>query len=184
MILLNETTQASHYLSKFAHLIRTTLDHSTREWVTLRQTIDYLQRYIELEKIRRSDFSFIVETDKNLRENETFLPPMLIQPLLENAIWHGKNKEVKLEIKMQFKREGNQLLCIVTDNGIGIDESRKQPQTVKLYESIGISNIQQRIRLLNEKYSLQSELVLEDRKGIPQSGTIATLRLPLKTADT
>lgn len=183
MILLNETTQASHYLSKFAHLIRTTLDHSTREWVTLRQTIDYLQRYIELEKIRRSDFSFIVETDKSLRENDTFLPPMLIQPLLENAIWHGKNKEVPLEIKMRFERENDQLLCIVTDNGIGIDEARKQKQNGKLYESIGISNIQQRIRLLNEKYNLHSELILEDRKGSPQSGTIATLRLPLKTTD-
>jgi ligand-binding sensor domain-containing protein/two-component sensor histidine kinase len=183
MILLNENAQASHYLSKFAYLIRTTLDHSTKEWVSLKQTIDYLQRYIELEKIRRNDFKFVVETDKSLNENETFLPPMLIQPLLENAIWHSKTREKQLEIHTRFIRQNGQLLCEVSDNGIGIDEALRSKEQNKLHKSIGISNIRQRIRLLNEKYNLESELVLEDRKGSMHTGTLAILRLPLKTTD-
>ncbi len=182
MILLNENQQASHYLSKFAHLIRTTLDQSTREWVSLQQTIDYLQRYIELEKIRRNDFRFLIETDPALQPEEIFLPPMLIQPLLENAIWHGKNKD--LEIKMRFYIKQQQLICEVIDNGIGIEQSVLNKNKDKNYHSIGISNIQQRIRLLSEKYNLRSDLTLLDRRYNQETGTIATLRLPFKTSDT
>ncbi|MBC7849162.1 MAG: histidine kinase [Chitinophagaceae bacterium] len=180
MILLNENTQASHYLSKFAHLIRTTLDHSTKEWISLSDTIEYLRRYIELEKIRRNDFQFIVETDSTLNANETYLPPMLIQPLLENAIWHSMIKDKTLEIRMEFKPEGQQLLCIVTDNGVGFKSGQNDKNGKGIHQSIGISNIQQRIRLLNEKYQLQSTLIIEDRMLTQQKGTIAVLRLPLK----
>lgn len=181
MILLNENQQASHYLSKFAHLIRATLEQSTREWVSLAQTIDYLQRYIELEKIRRNDFAFTIETDPSLALEETFLPPMLIQPLLENAIWHGKNKD--LEIIMRFYILRNQLICEVIDNGVGIEQSISKKSRDKNYHSIGISNIQQRIQLLSEKYNLKSDLTLLDRKHQQETGTIATLRLPFKTSD-
>lgn len=180
MILLNENTQASKYLSKFAHLIRITLEHSTQAWTSLRQTIDYLKRYLEMENIRIDDVSYSIHTDDELDIDEIFLPPMLIQPLIENAIWHGKKQGEALTIDIRFEKSNGHLLCIVSDNGLGIEHSIAEKKLSESYQSIAINNIKQRIQLLNEKYNLTSELTLQDKKESLQHGTIATLKLPLK----
>ena len=89
MILNNENKDASHYLSKFAHLIRITLDQSSQSLVSLRNTVDYLQRYMEMEQIRNSLFGYSITTGEKLDPDETLIPPMLIQPFIENGLWHG-----------------------------------------------------------------------------------------------
>ena len=89
MILNNENRQASHFLTKFAHLIRVTLDQSTQSFISLRNTIDYLQRYVEMEQIRNNVFTSRIISDDQLDVDEVVLPPMLIQPFVENSIWHG-----------------------------------------------------------------------------------------------
>jgi ligand-binding sensor domain-containing protein/two-component sensor histidine kinase len=182
MILLNENAQASKYLSKFAHLIRITLEHSTQAWTSLRHTIDYLHRYLEMESIRTSQFKYQMHIDEQLDIDDTFLPPMLIQPLIENAIWHGIRKGELLLIDISFQKKEHALFCIVSDNGRGIENSIKEKEQ-KQHKSIGILNIQQRIQLLNEKYNLHSELAIEDRKNMNEQGTCAILKLPLKNPE-
>jgi ligand-binding sensor domain-containing protein len=185
MILNNENRQASHYLSKFAQLIRITLDNSTKPFVSLKESIDYLNRYLEMEKIRTDHFSYVFEIDEALEPEETFIPPMLIQPFLENAIWHGQEAGKPMNLAIRFKRKDDQLICIVEDNGIGIENSLRNKQDQN-HHSVGIANVCQRIQVLNEKYNLSSSVVIEDKsKFYPgnESGTKITLHLPVKNVE-
>jgi ligand-binding sensor domain-containing protein/putative methionine-R-sulfoxide reductase with GAF domain len=191
MILSSENTEASHYLSKFAHLIRITLDQSGQSFISLRNTIDYLHRYIEMEQIRNANFNCRISADERLDPDETVLPPMLIQPFIENAIWHGmtgsrKNININLDFKKKIEsgEQTGQMVCTIEDNGIGIDKSLKNKKNgSSLHRSIGISNIKDRIRLLNEKYDLQSSITIEDKSqltGCRETGTVVTIKLPLQ----
>jgi ligand-binding sensor domain-containing protein/two-component sensor histidine kinase len=184
MILNNENEQASVYLSKFARLIRITLNQSSKPFVSLADTVDYLERYIEMEKIRSSHFTYTMDVAKDLNTDDVMVPPMLIQPFIENAIWHGVVPKKNMDIHISFRKKGNELICIVDDNGIGIEESLKQKENIAHEPSVGIANIKQRIGLLNEKYNLQSTVHIEDKLTLPitnGTGTIVTLHLPIKT---
>lgn len=191
MILSDENKEASHFIAKFAHLIRVTLEQSTQSFISLRNTIDYLQRYVEMEKIRNSNFTFQITADEKLDLDETVLPPMLIQPFVENAIWHGTpGKDKNITITIDFKKSeasgglNTQLACIIEDNGIGIRQSLKNKKgNDDLHHSVGIENINNRIRLLNEKYNLQSSISIEDKSDLLSyagTGTIVTIRTPLE----
>ena len=188
MILNNENKEASHYLSKFAHLMRITLDQSSQSFVSLRGTLDYLHRYIEMEQIRNGHFTYMIDVDETLDTNETVLPPMLIQPFIENAIWHGTaGNHRNININIEFKKQNNQLICIIDDNGIGIKQSiQNKNGDMNGHHSVGIANIKNRIHLLNEEYNLQSSVTIEDKSkvaGNDESGTLITLRLPLEIAE-
>lgn len=185
MILTNKNKEASHFLGKFAHLIRMTLDQSGQSFISLRTTIGYLTRYIEMEQIRNSYFTCRILADEELDADETVLPPMLIQPFVENAIWHGTtDRQKSINITIDFKKEQNQLVCIIEDNGIGINESLKNRSGGNdIHRSVGIENVNNRIRLLNEKYNLRSCISIKDKKDIPGhtgTGTVVTLRIPLE----
>jgi ligand-binding sensor domain-containing protein len=187
MILNNENEQASHYLSKFARLIRITLNQSSKQFVSLADTVDYLERYIEMEKIRNSNFSHVIFVEQDLQTNEIMVPPMLIQPLIENAIWHADPHKKNLHINISFTKSGYNLVCRIEDDGIGIDESLKKKDMLPHEPSVGIENIKQRIKLLNEKYDLRSTVLIEDKSTLSTgsgSGTIVTLQLPIKTNET
>lgn len=189
MVLNQETKEASIFLGKFAHLVRMTLDHSDQSFISLRQTIEYLERYIAMEKIRNEYFTFQIQTDPGLDMDETILPPMLIQPLIENAIWHGTTPDNKqIDISVEFRKSGDQLACIVQDNGIGIAQSQAQHhEAVAEHKPMGMMNIQNRIALINRKYHIQSSFVVEDlaaqgRHG--EYGTRVSIRLPLEIKST
>lgn len=139
MILNNDNKEASHFLSKFAHLIRITLDQTGQSFISLRNIIDYLHRYVEIEQVRNAEFTCRILADDELDLDETELPPMLIQPFVENAIWHGvSSKEKNINITIDFKKENSQLACIISDNGIGINQSIKNKiEGDKLHHSVG-----------------------------------------------
>jgi two-component sensor histidine kinase len=188
MILSNENKEASHFLSKFAQLIRVTLDQSGQPFISLRNTIDYLHRYIEMEQIRNSHFTCRILADDELDPDETVLPPMLIQPFIENAIWHGTTGTKKnININIDFKKENSHLVCIIDDNGIGIAQSLQHKNNDgSLHKPVGIANIKNRIRLLNEKYNLKCSITIEDKTRLPgntETGTLVTLQLPFEITD-
>jgi hypothetical protein len=191
MILDNENRQASHYLSKFAHLIRLTLNNSSKPFINLQSTVDYLRRYLEMEQIRKSNFSYHIDIDESLHPEDLFLPPMLIQPFIENAIWHGASEPgTTTDISIRFMPQNNQLVCEVEDNGIGIQTSLKkkyeQEEIQSDHHSLGISNVKQRIHVLNEKYNLHSRVTIEDKSdltGGTETGTLVILYLPMKNTE-
>ena len=183
MILSNENKEASHFLSKFAHLIRITLDQSGQTFISLRNTVDYLKRYIEMEQIRKNNFTCSIEVDERLDLDESLLPPMLIQPFIENAIWHGTPARRTIAIRVCFKKDGDTMICTVDDDGIGINQSLKNKSDNTLsHQPVGISNIRNRITLLNEKYHLDSLINIIDKQDMPggHTGTLVILKLPLE----
>lgn len=189
MILNNENKDASHYLSKFAHLIRITLDQSLQPMVSLRNTVDYLQRYLEMENIRNSVLSYQISIAPSLDTDEIVVPPMLIQPFIENALWHGVSAGNRsIHIKVNFVKQDESLVCTVEDNGIGINQSLKNKSEKAIrHKPLGIENIKNRIALLNEKYDLFVRVDIRDKKDIPGAagtGTVVTLYLPLEMANT
>jgi len=187
MILNNENHEASRFLSKFAHLIRITLDQSRQQVISLRNSMDYINRYVEMEKIRNSRFHFAMQADPDLELDETILPPMLIQPFIENAIWHGTNGDGKMiEIKVDFAKQGERLVCTIEDNGVGIDHSLKSKINGDQHQSVGIANIKNRIDLLNQKYGMKSSITVKDKSepgNRALSGTLVTITLPLEMTE-
>jgi LytS/YehU family sensor histidine kinase len=187
MILNNENKEASHFLSKFAQMMRMTLDQSVKSFVTLRSTMEYLERYMEMEQIRNEHFTCRILADEELDLNEILLPPMLIQPFIENAIWHGTGGIKKdIDINIDFIREGEQMVCIIDDNGIGINQSLdSKTNNIQTHSSVGIANIRNRIQLLNEKYGLTCSLEITDKSHLPGNGngTRVTIRLPLQISE-
>ena len=183
MILHEDNRNASRYLSRFARLIRLNLEHSRQTFISLQQNIDYLESYLEMEQLRFPDFSFRIETSRAIDRNEVRLAPMLIQPLVENAIWHGLlPKDTDKRVDIRFYAENRMLVCEIEDNGIGIRQSlqnKKSSQTA--HRSMGIGNIRQRIAVLNEKYRIKCSLSIKDKTDVPgrtDTGTLITLIFP------
>lgn len=188
MILSDKKNDASLYLGKFAHLIRVTLDQSSQALVSLRNTLDHLERYLEMEKIRNSVFTYSIHVDEQLDPDDTYLPPMLLQPFIENALWHGVTAHRKdIHVQLDFSKQGQSLVCRIEDNGIGINQAQKNKSASPTrYKSHGISNIRTRVSLLNEKYNLHSLVNLQDKKDVPGNGgtgTVVTLSLPLEISE-
>ena len=160
MILYNENHEASRFLSKFAHLIRITLDQSRQPVISLRNSMDYITRYVEMEKIRNDRFQFSMYADPALEPDETVLPPMLIQPFIENAIWHGTNGNDQLiDIQVTFKKQGERMACIIVDNGIGIAHSRER-KNGDHHQSL-VSTISKTVSTIKQKYEMQSTILLK-----------------------
>lgn len=184
MILDADNEKASRYLSKFALMIRMTLEHSKETFVTLQDNIQYLKAYLEMEKLRFDDsFTYSIIAEESVDITETELPSMMIQPLVENAIWHGlMYAEADKKLCIFFKEEQQRLVCIIEDNGIGIRQSEKLRQEHRpMHRSVGLSNLQNRIKIMNEKYQMDCVLELIDLKeaGIKASGTRAVLTFNL-----
>jgi ligand-binding sensor domain-containing protein len=181
MILHDEKQNASRYLSKFAHLIRITLEESRQPFITVAQCVDHLKQYLEMEKIRFDSFSYEVQIEPGLAASEIHIAPMLVQPLVENAIWHGLQKQQgEKKVNIRFYRKQAQLVCEIEDNGIGIRHSLKNGLTSRrTHHSVGIKNIEERLHVLNEKYNMNCELTIADKSEIEKGsiGTLATLRL-------
>jgi sensor histidine kinase YesM len=189
MILNNENKDASRYLSKFAHLIRITLDQSSQTLVSLRNTIDYLERYMEMERIRNMFFTYEVIVSDELDIDDVLLPPMLIQPFIENAVWHGVSaNNKKIHVRIEFIKENETLVCSIDDNGMGIHQSQRlKTDATVFHQPHGIANIETRVNLLNKKYNLHGKFTIQDKKDLPGnavSGTLVIIHLPMEIKET
>jgi len=182
MIWNDDKTSASRYLSKFAQLIRTSLEHSRQTFISVEQCVDHLQQYLEMEKLRFDGFSYAISIDEKLDANEAKIAPMLVQPLVENAIWHGLHgKEGDRLLFIRFSGNSQRLICEIEDNGIGIKQAMQKKHTIRTHHrSLGILNIQERLAVLNEKYNMKCSLSISDKSdltGEHRNGTLAVFQL-------
>jgi tetratricopeptide (TPR) repeat protein len=181
MILENEQENANNYLNKFAKMIRLSLEYSRRPYVTVREKLEYLDNYLQMELLRFDhSFSYRIEVDENICTDEVGVPPMMIQPLVENAIWHGlMNRSGDRQLFIRYKLHDGRLICEIEDNGIGVIQSNLRPKHG--HQSFGIENIRHRLTLLNEKYHLDCCLQIKDKSEFDrsESGTLAILTLPI-----
>lgn len=181
-ILTNENEAANKYLLLFARLIRNVLEYSKAEVITLRQEAEMLQLYLEIESLRfKGRFSWnIALPDVNL--DETLVPPLLLQPFVENALWHGlmpQDKRGELRIRIDLKDE--QLVCVVEDNGIGRKASENNKTQAEKKRSLATSISLERIEAVEQLSGKRAKLEITDlhtAEGVP-CGTRVTILLPL-----
>ena len=136
-----------------------------------------------MEKIRFSDFDYQIILPSEISNYDTYFPPLIIQPLVENSIWHGLSQiSTHKVLKIEFKEIDDYLQCIIDDNGIGYHAS--QFNKSQSHQSTGIQNIMDRIKLIEMKYNIKIDFKIVDKSGInPQTkGTIVTLSVPLKVS--
>jgi tetratricopeptide (TPR) repeat protein len=175
----NNANAASDYLLKFSKLMRKVLNNSIKNEITLAEEIEMLSMYLELESSRLNNkFTFDFFIDSGIIPEETLIPPLLLQPFLENSVWHGiANKQEKGEIMVRFELEGDYINCIIRDNGIGRVKSRELLFNFKLQnKSMGLELTQQRLHMLNVKKKFQHTLTFNDL----QEGLEVKLQIPLQ----
>ncbi|HEV7379583.1 MAG TPA: histidine kinase, partial [Dyadobacter sp.] len=182
-IMDSDKRTASRLIQKFASLSRLILENSTKSLVVAEKEWKALQLYTELEVMRYNDsFTYSFDLDPDIQLKTVLLPPMLIQPLIENAILHGiiGSGIADAHIAVKMSRSGETLLIAVTDNGIGL-HGKKNTCVVNgiKEESIGLKSISERIKLLNLQYHSAGSFIVE--KGPEDRGTIARIYLPLLT---
>ncbi|MEP6713024.1 MAG: histidine kinase [Ferruginibacter sp.] len=184
MILDGENQNASRYMSKFAMMIRLTLNHSKEVFVTLLETIKYLRTYLEMEQLRFDDsFTYCIKADNGLDEEDTLIPSLMIQPLVENAIWHGLMQvESGKKIMISFSKHNKKVICTIEDNGIGIIQSEKlKALNNPSHRSVGLDNIRNRIKIMNEKFNTDCSLKITDlyEEDKTKRGTLVVLSLKI-----
>ena len=150
-IMKNDKENAMEYLGSFARLIRANLNASLSKLISIEEEVRILENYLKLEKLRLNDaFEYTISQSSEVSATDIFIPPMLIQPFVENAVIHGmhnKNKEGKILI--EFKLEGDNLLVSVNDNG---DPSKKNPSPLK-HKSVGVAITTKRLEHINNSSS-------------------------------
>ncbi|MFN8776969.1 MAG: two-component regulator propeller domain-containing protein [Flavobacteriales bacterium] len=175
---------ANRYLSDFARLIRKNLDSSQTELTTLSDEIERLELYLKLEHMRfRDKFSYHVEVEPGLDQEQVRIPAMLLQPFLENSIWHGLlPKESQGEISVRIRKDGDFVEILITDNGIGIDSSLMNKSGTDSHISKGMEITENRLELIRRMTGRSIELrgpsQINDDEGRPQ-GTQVCIRIPL-----
>ena len=171
---------ANKFLSDFSQLMRLVLENSQEDFISLYQEQEIISLYLKLEHYRfRDKFEYQMEIDESINAQTVFLPPMLIQPYIENAVWHGlRYKETKGNLLLKISRESENLVVEIKDDGIGRKRSAElKTVNQKKHNSTGIRNIEQRLNILNKVYGTRYRVNIED---LPEGeGTIVRLVLPL-----
>ncbi len=181
----NQTHKAGNYLSDFAHLIRLILDNSRHEYIYFEKEYECIDLYLKLQKLRFEDqFTYTINFSNDLKDNHYYVPPMLAQPFLENAIEHGiKNLEKEGHISVDYKLEKNNIIFIVKDNGIGLTASGKIKEKNKPeHESLAISICKKRLEILNRKNNSKILFSIREEKNNDGSiaGTTVQFKIPFK----
>jgi sensor histidine kinase YesM len=171
---------ADRYLTQFAGLVRKILRNSEKEFITLEEEIAAIQQYCSLEALRQP-FDYEINISDNIDIFNTYIPGMILQPIVENAILHGlmpKTENRKLWINIE--KQGDDLACEIIDNGIGMDKAKKQIQSHKIEQkSYGLQLVRQRLQLLSNSTEKAIINILDRSDLNPlNSGTIVKLMIP------
>ncbi|MFI5186867.1 MAG: histidine kinase, partial [Chitinophagales bacterium] len=121
LIINNRSSEASHYISKFAKLLRQVLENADKNLISLDKELYSLQLYVDLEKLRMNmDVDYSEQVEENILTSEIKIPPLILQPFVENALWHGLSyKEGNKKIVVSITEKDDWIICEITDNGIG-----------------------------------------------------------------
>ena len=180
-VLKNETKAASDYLTRFSKLIRKVLINSQRKSISLEEEIEMLRLYMDMERLRfKNSFDFNIIYTNSFDTGNIFIPPMLLQPFCENAIWHGlMHKEGKGKLDIALTMENNILRCVITDNGIGRDKAEQlNSKSIEKDKSFGLKITTDRLAILNQNPSIQTFYEMHDL--IDEDGNAAGTKVVIK----
>ena len=184
-IVENDKQNASAYLSKFSKLIRLILENSREKEVPLQQDLQALELYMQMEALRfKNRFNYIIEADNDIDKENTLIPPMLLQPFVENAIIHGFKHTKSGVIKINVHHENDMLRYVVEDNGSGRNNAAVNNEKGKHHKSLGLQIISERLNIINELKKVKTAVNIfdvKDEKNNPH-GLRIELLLPFEVA--
>jgi len=182
-IIKNKKEDASFFLSKLSKLIRKILDNSQLPEISLKEELEIMQLYLKVENIRLDKrIKLLIEVQEDFDTELYKLPPMVLQPFIENSIWHGLAlKKGEKQIKINIKKEENNLLISIADNGIGREKAAVL-KAAKLVQkkSLGIELTKQRLEAFTEYFTHKSSIKFKDLyKDDKPIGTVVTINIPI-----
>jgi len=180
-ILKNESKAASNYLTRFSRLMRMVLMNSQKPLIALDDELEMLGIYLEMERLRfKNSFDYGITFLNAIDSDNVFIPPLLLQPFCENAIWHGlMHREGQGRLDIELSIESNILNCIITDNGVGREKAEEMnSKTAEKEKSLGLKITTERLALLNREKGLQTFYDIEDLKD--ENGNAAGTKVILK----
>ncbi len=168
-----ESVAAGAYLDGFARLLRMVLDHSVKDRIPLEEEITFLRHYLQLEAMRFEDgLSFSVDAEPALLDDDHLVPALIVQPFVENAVWHGlAPKQQDRLLRVAFRSQGDRLVCVVEDNGVGRQAAPKRAHQDGS-QSLGVQLTNERLQLLAYKLGDSGRVTFTDlEKGGAAAGT-------------
>jgi ligand-binding sensor domain-containing protein len=188
LFLENKKEAANDYLADFSSMVRMILENVRETTISLTDELRFIKVYLRMESLRLSDrFDFEIKVQPGLPIGNIQIPPMLIQPFLENAIWHGLAalKERRGKLCLDFSLEAGEVVCTIHDNGIGRERSLQLKQEYrKRHKSLAMNISRERIEALNSIEKRKASLVVKDEydAGGNPTGTSVILKLPTQTS--
>ncbi|HYQ58878.1 MAG TPA: histidine kinase [Draconibacterium sp.] len=181
-LLQNKAEEAGTYLSRFARLIRQTMNSIKSNSVLLDDEVDRLRNYIELEQFRMENrFDYKIILDERLEEDDYYIPSMIVQPFVENAIWHGISQlegDGRITVRFYYLDERS-IKIVIEDNGIGFEKSKTFSKS-KNHLNMASNLTNKRIQLIGDKYHVKTRLSCEELlPGAPNPGAKITLIVPI-----
>lgn len=177
----NDISSANSYLTRFARLMRMILENSEQKEVPLADDLKALELYMQLEAKRLNNkFTYSISVEDDIDQHNTLVPPLLLQPFVENSIWHGlSNKKDEGVITISITSENGMLVCVVEDNGVGMQQTLNAENSLAVEKrSLGTKITRERIEVINETKDVNASVISYDLAG----GVRTELRLPLETA--
>ncbi|MDO5972409.1 histidine kinase [Flavivirga aquimarina] len=177
----NDERTANKYLTDFSLLMRAVLENSEEDFISLEKEIELLELYTKLEHFRFQDkFDYSITIDENINVQDFIIPPMLLQPYIENAVWHGlryKKTKGRLEIEVT-QTASDEIEIMITDDGIGREKSKVlKTMNQKKQKSKGMGNIKKRVSILNEMYKDKVDVFVDDFQDDEDVGTKVVVTL-------
>jgi tetratricopeptide (TPR) repeat protein len=183
-ILKNESETASDYLTKFARLIRMVMLRSKESVITLEDELEMLRLYLDMERLRfKNTFDYSIRFKNDVDVSFIYIPPLLLQPFAENAIWHGLlHKEGERHLTIECSEENNILQCTIVDNGIGRRAATIKSNSAEKQQSMGLKITRERLALFNGGPEHPTMLEIEDLfdKDGNAAGTMVSLQIRIK----
>ncbi|WP_341216624.1 tetratricopeptide repeat protein [uncultured Wocania sp.] len=182
MILNKEEKKPINYLSRFSKLMRITLENSRDKLVLLSQELLAIENYLALQNLENDSYQYSITIDNTVDSNILQVPPMLIQPFVENAIEHAFTEKMNpktIDINLNYSNKN--LICTITDNGIGINTQKETKNSHKTSLSTTITT--ERLKILSKDLKMKGWVTTEDRQNYNEQGTIVTLIIPHKTVE-
>lgn len=176
---------ANKFISGFSRLIRQTLDFSSKPEISLEEELDYLTNYLEIEKTRLENaFSWRLSIDAAVDPAEYYIPPMILQPFVENSVRHGLRwrRDTNAVVTITVKREGTHLICVLEDNGVGRKAAMQYKSVSPInYQSKGMSLTTDRIEMFNKEHEHKITMFIDDLEDNFHNslGTRVTISFPV-----
>jgi tetratricopeptide (TPR) repeat protein len=177
----NDERTTNKFLSEFSRLMRLVMENSQEDFIPLYKEQEIISLYLKLEHYRfRDKFDYEIKIDESINPEMVEIPPMLLQPYIENAVWHGlRYKESKGHLSLHMRKNADGLEVEITDNGIGRKRSLElKTQNQKKQNSTGLRNIEERLVIINKVYKAMYSVKIEDLETETGAGTRVVIHVP------